>query len=59
MLIEELATGNPEWAKKNGIEEVTRRKRSETTAPNGGKNPLDDFNKKDTSAADAQDKEFV
>ena len=59
MLIEELATGNPEWAKRNGIEEVTRRKRSETAAPDGGKNPLDAFNKKDTSAADAQDKEFV
>lgn len=59
MLIEELATGNPEWAKRNGIEEVTRRKRSETPEPKGGKNPLDDFNKKDTSAADAQDKEFV
>lgn len=59
MLIEELATGNPEWAKRNGIDEVTRRKRSETAAPNGGKNPLDAFNKKDTSAADAQDKEFV
>ena len=59
MLIEELATGNPEWAKRNGIEEVTRRKRSESPAPNGGNNPLDAFNKKDTSAADAQDKEFV
>lgn len=59
MLIEELATGNPEWAKRNGIEEVTRRKRSDKPAPNGGKNPLDAFNKKDTSAADAQDKEFV